>query len=1444
MAETEFKYDVFISYSRKDEDWAVNILLPALENAGLKVCIDFRDFEAGKPTILAMQDAAKESHHVVLVLTRNWLAGEWTLFESLITGTKDPAGLQKKLIPLLCEWGIQKDLNTFITMQTLADFTNKKREKKAWQILFTALGKSEYKYIDIDAREKKKYIINDQPTTNDRLDFIPYVDTLVDIIQTGETPLTIGIFGTWGSGKTSLMKMVNKKLPKSFTVVWFEAWKYDKEETLWRALLLTVLTEIKKVVNKKKVPLDALERLEMMLYREIDIEKMGGVKIDLMKMGGFFAKGTAQLGLSFIPGGAVLGKFIEETQKMGAKAITDDFTQAIQRERTKIHIEQVHFLEQFLEKFRELIKQFIAPNRIVIFVDDLDRCLPEKAIEVLEAIKLFLDANNCVFLVGLDQEVIARGIEVKYKEVNKNSIESQSHIAFEGIRYLEKIVQLPFQIPPVEKSDMGKFVQGLTQNWPDNECPRVFAEGLAENPRQIKRTVNVFFLLWKLAERRKLKEIKPVRLAKIVTIQSVYPDLYNMLKSNPECLGILEGYYLYSARKESSQAQDKTKLEPQVVQEPPTLPSDLAPLSANLVVRNVLTLHAEITNNDFNFQGLSTEELRSYFTLTRRTETEKIDRVVEQTETIDKVTERIEEKLDEALKAAQPKPISLPNWFYGHRYGNLENFTGRAAEMQMLDEWLSNDKDNLLILRALGGFGKSALTWRWFNNHVDKTKWQTAIWWSFYEKESGFESFLAETLNHLGVEVKASARSQVNDLLEAMRGTNILIVLDGFERLLRQYGRMDAAIQSDDEDAELDPSQRDCSSPLTETFLRGLSGAGLKSKVLMTTRLTPRVLESADGKLLRGCREEPLAAFSPEDAVAYFHKEGIKATRVEILALCAAYGYHPLSLSLLVGLINADHERRGDIEAVKNLEIFENVKARRHHVLERAYESLSPGHKDLLRRISCFRGSMEYDDIKNVFPSPDLDKSLLDLRQRGLLQYAGETQRFDMNPIVRNYVYDRMTDSERKDVHAQLAMHFIDAMPATNTKVKTLGDLTPVIELYHHMVGAGNSDEAIKLFRDRLTNTLYYQFGAYQLEIELLRALFLDGENKPPRLKKEDAQAFALNELASAYTLSGQPRRAVPLVEMQNSLQEKRENKGNLAKGLENVAMAQFSIGTLRVAERNLRSSIDLYCEIADEFGEASGHHELTRVLCFCGKWKDAEQEQDKALSLVKKLKVIQPESAILAYRAQRFLLISRANSKSQIENLRPALSNVEASAIESARRALELADEQAKDYPVPRDYVRAHRLLGAAYLSSALLRSAQNESNNELTLAEENLFKALNLCRQINLVEMEADILLDVARLRYAQRDFKDAQEKASEALVITERSGYVLQGADVNLFLAEFTLGEIREQRVENSMGKEQARKYAEEALRLATCDGPPYYYKVAYEEAERLLEKIQNT
>ena len=137
----EYTYDVFISYSHNDEDWVVNTLLPALENAGLKVCIDFRILKRGRRPSSICKISAKESRQIVLNLSRNWLDSEWSLFEALIGTTKDPAGLQQKIIPLLSEAGIEKDIHDFISMRSWVDFTRKDREQIAWKMLFTALGK-------------------------------------------------------------------------------------------------------------------------------------------------------------------------------------------------------------------------------------------------------------------------------------------------------------------------------------------------------------------------------------------------------------------------------------------------------------------------------------------------------------------------------------------------------------------------------------------------------------------------------------------------------------------------------------------------------------------------------------------------------------------------------------------------------------------------------------------------------------------------------------------------------------------------------------------------------------------------------------------------------------------------------------------------------------------------------------------------------------------------------------------------------------------------------------------------------------------------------------------------------------------------------------------------------------------------------------------------------
>ena len=97
----EYQYDVFISYSHTDAEWVKEQLLPRLEQGGLKVNIDYRDFDIGAPSLVNMERAVDNSRHTLAVLTPAYVASDWTAFEGLLVGTIDPAARQRKLFPLL-----------------------------------------------------------------------------------------------------------------------------------------------------------------------------------------------------------------------------------------------------------------------------------------------------------------------------------------------------------------------------------------------------------------------------------------------------------------------------------------------------------------------------------------------------------------------------------------------------------------------------------------------------------------------------------------------------------------------------------------------------------------------------------------------------------------------------------------------------------------------------------------------------------------------------------------------------------------------------------------------------------------------------------------------------------------------------------------------------------------------------------------------------------------------------------------------------------------------------------------------------------------------------------------------------------------------------------------------------------------------------------------------
>jgi tetratricopeptide (TPR) repeat protein len=779
-------------------------------------------------------------------------------------------------------------------------------------------------------------------------------------------------------------------------------------------------------------------------------------------------------------------------------------------------------------------------------------------------------------------------------------------------------------------------------------------------------------------------------------------------------------------------------------------------------------------------------------------------------------------------QARVPHP---PAPYLAHPYPLQANFTGRVAERRMLTEWFTAGNRNVMVLEAIGGMGKSAVSWVWLLADVmgealpdvspaaavvESQRPEAVVWWSFYEREAGFPPFVDHTLGYLGIDPTKleSLHDRWQALWNVLRTKRVLLVLDGFERELRAYASLGAAYQGDEGIAkEEDP--RACVDPAAAAFLRAIGSAPMAGRVLISSRLLPKELENA-----AGLAHQRLSGFNPEDAVAFFHAQGVKGTRAEIEAVCAPLENHPLFLRLLTGLAANDFSQPGDVRALDRIDIPDEIAqdGRRHHILEAAYNALGDDRQALLSRIAAFRSPVDRGTLAVIQEEQDaaaLNAALRELVGRGLLFFDRDTARFDLHPMVRRFAYNRLTDPE--GVHARLRDYFASISEVDTTEAKAVDDLTPVIELYHHTVRAGLYDQGCDLYYDRLGDPLYYRFGAYALVTELLRALFPDGEEKLPRLKGVNDQAWALSTLANAYVRSGQNGRAVPLIESAIVLHERADHKHNLAIGLSNLVLSQIQIGKLEEAERNLRRSIKLCREIENAYWEGSGHAELGRLLTYRGLFGKAAKELDAAASGFEEIKQIQYQGFVEAYRAQRALLMGRTEE-----------------GLAAARRARKLADEYGKkEYPVPRDLITAEWLQGCALVT---ISDADEEGHDgRLVEAERHLHEALALCRRINNAEMEPEILLAWVRWHRLKGDRSMALTTATEALEIADRCEYRLLKADIHNFLARLALDEG---------DRAKAKEHAEIAKERAWCDGPPYHYKPAYEEAERLLAEAQAT
>jgi KAP family P-loop domain len=332
-------------------------------------------------------------------------------------------------------------------------------------------------------------IILDLPSSQPKLGFDRFSQAFRDIIVNSEPRFAIGIFGGWGSGKTTLMDGVRRELsksnPQNVISVDFSAWRYEKEDHLIVPLLDSIRESL----------LDWQKQHRK--FRKIAAETaqvIGGVTQSIVSGLGF------KVGL---PGALELSFDANKSLKTAAELDRSEELESVPR---SFYYASFDALRKAFERFASTDRQ----RRIVVFIDDLDRCLPQGALQVIESMKLFFDLPGFVFVVGLDRQVVEWCIDVNYRNAAGQAVSINTEgYQIRGADYVKKIFQVPFTLSPVSTTQIDQYLDAtfleasLPQSQQD-EIKNIIRPHLnylvtrnGINPREIKRYVNAYTLTMK-----------------------------------------------------------------------------------------------------------------------------------------------------------------------------------------------------------------------------------------------------------------------------------------------------------------------------------------------------------------------------------------------------------------------------------------------------------------------------------------------------------------------------------------------------------------------------------------------------------------------------------------------------------------------------------------------------------------------------------------------------------------------------------------------------------------------------------------------------------------------------------------------------------------------------------------------------------------------------------
>jgi predicted KAP-like P-loop ATPase len=289
----------------------------------------------------------------------------------------------------------------------------------------------------------------DSESEQDFLNFTEVADQIATLATSPDLlPISIGVFGTWGTGKSTVLKLVETSLTKtspSPIIIKFDAWLYQGYDDAKAALMEVVAERLLHETKENQGLFDKTKSFASRInyFRALGMAADVGVGMALGVPPGLLTRAGSALG-ALVSGkldGAVVGDI-----KEGGKQATEAWSKLIKPEEARTPPKEI---AAFRKEFAEILKELNRP--LILFIDNLDRCLPDVAIGTLEAIRLFLFLEGTAFVIAADEDMIRHSVAKHFSDPNARHVND----------YLDKVIQVPMRVPQVGAEDVRAYMYSL-----------------------------------------------------------------------------------------------------------------------------------------------------------------------------------------------------------------------------------------------------------------------------------------------------------------------------------------------------------------------------------------------------------------------------------------------------------------------------------------------------------------------------------------------------------------------------------------------------------------------------------------------------------------------------------------------------------------------------------------------------------------------------------------------------------------------------------------------------------------------------------------------------------------------------------------------------------------------------------------------------------------------